>query len=386
MIRNKRSTTQVDLFKEDILSEDPSYLKADEKPPAKVEFARTMNTPVLQGQFNGTASEDQSTTKDAVKEILLKPHDAAIQHESVEESRTLPVAEDSEKEKTSTTTIRTKVKSKIINRDFSDGFYLTEAERKKQQMDKADARRDRKKYRLRLKLATVGILSFFSLVLWNWQEWVVDSPLFVVRNIYVQGATISRKDEIIEAAAIEDGRRLADVNLSGTADRIKKNPLFQSVAVSRQYPSAIVIRVEERKPFCFVATDDLYSTDAEGFVLPKFKARMIYNLPIISGVHGAAIPGKKLKSEKLDAALNFLRVVKQQDDALYYDISEITIAKDKMIVFLSSIHVGFVIDHKNIDRTALYLGSAADYFHQRELPKEVNQVDLRYDGQIFVRK
>ncbi|HMY35879.1 MAG TPA: FtsQ-type POTRA domain-containing protein [bacterium] len=414
----------------------------------KIQIERTFKNPILMGEFNGTAEHKKDeSTENAVREIHKRDEVTAEEisirasvsqpteeisldkvfgrseqaeadafpaaAEEVKENsgsydeiiaiaaeepqpQAVTLSENSEDESQEAVEVHTKpgiipkeAKPKIINRDFSEGFYLTEEARIKAEEAKRARKQERRARRinkLAVKTVSVLLLLFFVMVLFNWQEWVVNSSLFSLRNVYVQGNLIGSKEDIIKAADLDMGRRLAEIDLTKTADRIKMNPLFEHVTVSRNYPSSVVITVKEREPFAFLPMDELYPVDANGFVLPKLKARMIYNLPVISGMTGVAQPGKKFKNDRLPLALQFLAKAKEADESLFYDISEVVVNKKDMTVFLNSRHVAFRIEDEELMRAAVYLSAAAQHFKQEDdAVKGTREVDLRYNGQIFLR-
>ncbi len=386
MIRKKRKTTQVDLFvQEEVLTPDPHVPPVLETPLAfeKITVTRGFENPILMGSLDGIRQED--TTSGEVQELPLP----VSLHETTErEEISIPGTEPPQEEGNEIPQVKTEREHLIINRDFSDGFYLNESQKRtledKLLREELFLRRQIRHKRI-LKLTTVGLLSFAVLLLWNWQDWVINSSLFTLKTVFVQGSLMSNKDEIIRSADLDMGVRLAEVNVAKTAERIKTNPLFKTVTVSRNYPSSIVIHVTERQPFAFVLMDELHAVDHSGIVLPKLKAKMIYNLPIISGINTVATPGKKLNSNALHAALKFLEKAKEIDESVYYEISEIQIKKDDMVVYLNSMRATVRIDDENPERSVVYLGTAVPYFKQNENTDRIREIDLRYEGQILVK-
>ena len=386
MIRKKRITTQVDLFvQEEVLTPDPNNSPSSETPFSfeKITVTRGFENPILMRSMNEIESLQEDTTGNHVKELAIP----SSEHETTErEEIELRVTHEEESE--SKQEIKNDKENLIINRDFSDGFYLNEAQKKTYEdkiLHEERVLQRNVRHKRILKIATVVMLSFAVLLLWNWQDWVINSSLFTLKSVFVQGSLMSNKDEILKAADLDMGVRLAEVNVAKTAERIKMNPIFKTVTVSRNYPSSIVIHVTERQPFAFVLLDELYAVDNNGFVLPKLKAKMIYNLPIISGINAVATPGKRLSSPQLLLALQFLDKAKQLDEAVYYEISEINIKKDDMAVYLNSIHATVKIDDENPERSVIYLGTALPYFKQNENTDKIKEINLRYEGQILVK-
>ena len=387
MIRKKRITTQVDLFvQEEVLTPDPNNSPSSETPFSfeKITVTRGFENPILMRSMNEIESLQEDTTGNHVKELAIP----SSEHETTEREEIELRVTHEEEESEPKQEIKNDKENLIINRDFSDGFYLNEAQKKTYEdkiLHEEHVLQRNVRHKRILKIATVVMLSFAVLLLWNWQDWVINSSLFTLKSVFVQGSLMSNKDEILKAADLDMGVRLAEVNVAKTAERIKMNPIFKTVTVSRNYPSSIVIHVTERQPFAFVLLDELYAVDNNGFVLPKLKAKMIYNLPIISGINAVATPGKRLSSPQLLLALQFLDKAKQLDEAVYYEISEINIKKDDMAVYLNSIHATVKIDDENPERSVIYLGTALPYFKQNENTDKIKEIDLRYEGQILVK-
>lgn len=387
MIRKKRITTQVDLFvQEEVLTPDPNNSPSSETPFSfeKITVTRGFENPILMRSMNEIESLQEDTTGNHVKELAIP----SSEHETTEREEIELRVTHEEEESEPKQEIKNDKENLIINRDFSDGFYLNEAQKKTYEdkiLHEERVLQRNVRHKRILKIATVVMLSFAVLLLWNWQDWVINSSLFTLKSVFVQGSLMSNKDEILKAADLDMGVRLAEVNVAKTAERIKMNPIFKTVTVSRNYPSSIVIHVTERQPFAFVLLDELYAVDNNGFVLPKLKAKMIYNLPIISGINAVATPGKRLSSPQLLLALQFLDKAKQLDEAVYYEISEINIKKDDMAVYLNSIHATVKIDDENPERSVIYLGTALPYFKQNENTDKIKEINLRYEGQILVK-
>lgn len=387
MIRKKRITTQVDLFvQEEVLTPDPNNTPSSDVPFSfeKITVTRGFENPILMRSMDEIETLQEDTTGNQVKELVIPSlSNDTTEREEIGLSEKQPEAEPEPKP-----VLKTDRENLIINRDFSDGFYLNEAQKKTYEeriLQEELVIQRNIRHKRNLKVLTVVMLSFAVLLLWNWQDWVINSSLFTLKNVSVQGSLMSNKDEILKAADLDMGVRLAEVNVAKTAERIKMNPIFKTVTVSRNYPSSIVIHVTERQPFAFVLLDELYAVDNNGFVLPKLKAKMIYNLPIISGINAVATPGKRLSSPKLMLALQFLEKAKLLDEAVYYEISEINIKKEDMNVYLNSMHATVKIDEENPDRSVIYLGTALPYFKQNENTDKIKEIDLRYEGQILVK-
>jgi len=363
MIRKKRNITQIDIFSEgSILETEPSFLRGVS--------AQGMGTDtVLDEMHTEMHSEDFDEIDAEAKRVAIDLH------EILDEQRAEPDTNEF---------LKKDPERLIINRDFADGFFEKD---QNTDLPSTSALSDESRARRRwiAKISVIGLLLIAIALLINWQEWVVNSDFFTVKNIDVKGNLMMTKDEIRKLADVGFGGRLAEVDLAKAAERVKLNPIFRSVFVSRNYPSNIVITVQERSPVVFVISDQLYAVDADGFVLPKLKPRMIFNLPVISGFNNPVFPGKKINSEKFYTILEFLEKTKALDEQLYYEISEVSINKEDLYVYVNTLPLTFKIDGEALIRDAVYLSSAIKYFKQNE-NSQIQQVDLSYNGQILVRR
>lgn len=362
MIRKKRELLQMEIFGEKPILDEPSFLKSSQSDTGELdESSREFNNPILMGKSNNNTTDSFTIDSET-------SNDSAIPETDTNEF----LKKDPER--------------LIINRDFADGFYLDETSRKKHEKEKPPVdpeamMRQRRHY----KIAAVVLLGIACLLLLNWQDWVANSPLFTVQNIEVKGNFISTKDEIKQLADIPTGGRLAQVDVVKAAERVRLNPLFENVVVSRSYPSTVVINVEERTPVAFIASDQLYAVDRHGVIMPRLKPKLVYNVPVITGFAPALHPGKTITSEKIKAVLNFLQTARATDETLYYEISEINLTRDDFTLYLNNLSCAFKIDGQNFVRTVIYLSAAFQHFRQSGLGKDVRVIDLRFNGQILVR-
>lgn len=393
MIRKKRTTTQVELFEGQAATPETPAKKGHQQ-IAKVTFARDFQLPI---QLDYVQSDDTPSTGEIVRMLNVpraEPFVAEDPQQVTEPDSNLSTDGGSPEQRIPVKdTLPTPPKTSetdrlIINRDFADGFSLTQAQLKAE-LENLETREKQLSETMRrqrvIKLAAVALLSFAVLLLWNWQEWVVNSSLFTLKNVYVHGNLISNKEDILRDANPDLGIRLAEVDLAKIAERVSKNPLFKTVAVSRSYPSSITIHVTERQPFAFVLLDNLHAVDESGFVLPKLSVKMIYNLPVVSGVPTIATPGKPIQAGQMTTALHFLQTIRQIDETLYYEISEVHFNKESILAYLNGMRTSFVLNNDHFERTAVYMASVIKHLKQNELTHAYKNIDLRYEGQIIAK-
>ncbi len=216
-------------------------------------------------------------------------------------------------------------------------------------------------------------------------SWKRELPVSAVR---VEGNTIVPTAEILRLAAIPPRARLFSVDLGAVRNRILQNPFIRAVAVNRQGPEGISITVTERRPVALLVAGDLLSVDGEGTVLPAVKSDQFFDLPVLTGAlpEGECVPGKKITRPAVHEALNALVASRQMDDELFRRISEITVYEDGMLVMhTAEAGVPVILGRGDMPRKLLTFDGFWRQIVERRGPKELQQVDLRFEDQVIAR-
>jgi cell division protein FtsQ len=117
---------------------------------------------------------------------------------------------------------------------------------------------------LKLVLATVGLTAVtvaLGLILYF-------TPAMSARSIIVTGTGAVTRDEVIDAANVQPGTPLLQINTDRVADRVAAIRRVASARVQRQYPSALRITIVERIPVVVKDFPDgphLYDRDGVDF-------------------------------------------------------------------------------------------------------------------------
>lgn len=112
------------------------------------------------------------------------------------------------------------------------------------------------------------------------------TPLLGVRNVEVKGVTTLREPEVLQAAGIEQGKPMLQLNTDEIRSRLRTVPKVASADVRLLWPSTVRLRVAERVPVAFtVARGGIQLVDASGVVfapvpqppagLPELRASVV---------------------------------------------------------------------------------------------------------------
>jgi cell division protein FtsQ len=83
---------------------------------------------------------------------------------------------------------------------------------------------------------------------------LLGSSLLVVRSVTVTGNHLVPTAEVLRAADVKPGTPLVRINTAAVARRVERITQVQSARVSRHWPDAVVITVQERTPALAVAS------------------------------------------------------------------------------------------------------------------------------------
>lgn len=139
----------------------------------------------------------------------------------------------------------------------------------------------------------------------------LNSPLFAIREVRVEGNERVTSKEITGAARIPGGENIFRVNLKEAAARVRAIPAIKNARAFRRLPSAVVIRVEEREPIALVpGSGGFYALDATGVCIGKVEVSA--PLPVVTGAGAAPAPGKRLESPGYQIAVKVLKAFDRQ--------------------------------------------------------------------------
>lgn len=163
---------------------------------------------------------------------------------------------------------------------------------------------------------------FFALILLLAAFVFLGSPLFEIREIVVIGNQQLPASKIIELSGITPGTNIFKQNLKKAQSQICTLPLVKEAVLVRDFPSRIVIKVQERQPLALLPTPNGFmQVDREGVCLKE--SGVSGRFPVITGITVPSLaPGQVVQDEKLRAAL---QVIDKFPETLLKELSEVHI-------------------------------------------------------------
>ncbi|MCH7819420.1 MAG: FtsQ-type POTRA domain-containing protein [Candidatus Marinimicrobia bacterium] len=212
--------------------------------------------------------------------------------------------------------------------------------------------------------------------------------VFSLESVKIRGNETVSADDIFILTGFSFGDEMLSADLQTAAARLESNPFIRKAVISRELPNTFSIVVIERKPFAFIALDELYCTDLNGHLLPP-RSHKSFDLPIITGMEDLNLPayGGKINNPLFQKALNVAKILSEGSIPLYNSISEIHLTPDGEVNLIGArkgtrIYLGKSGFENKLDRirslmaTVKPIGGLARYHY----------VDLRFDNQVIVKE
>lgn len=132
------------------------------------------------------------------------------------------------------------------------------------------ARRQWRRRWLAWRYVLVGLLAVVLVVGGVWL--VYFSEVLTVKRVHVTGQDLLSRSEVLQSAKVPAGEQLARVDLDAIAARLRSLAEVRSVEVSRKWPDAIEIDLEERVAVAVIDIGGrLRGLDAEGVVFDDYR-------------------------------------------------------------------------------------------------------------------
>jgi cell division protein FtsQ len=158
------------------------------------------------------------------------------------------------------------------------------SKKKKTKKVRKPAYRRGEKISIYLKRGTIVLLAVVTIA-----AFVLGAKLlarqFNVKEIIISGNYRLDEDEIVKSMNIKKGKPLLDIRSADINERLRENPWIKKVALKKQFPGTILIKVEEAAPMALLSIKrKLYILDGDGNILERIKGESIPFLPVIKDI------------------------------------------------------------------------------------------------------
>lgn len=191
---------------------------------------------------------------------------------------------------------------------------------------------------------------------------ILNSPLFNVKNIVVEGNATNSSEKIVSLSGLQTYTNIFKFNENDVIEKIKENAYIENVKIEKKLPSTVKIIVEERTPKYMLQFADSYVyINNQGYMLEISNEKL--NIPILIGFTtdlsnikaGNRITIDDLK--KMDMVIKIYETAKS--NGLADLVTKIDISNDKNYTIIletegKKVYLG---DCSNLNTRILYLNS-----------------------------
>jgi cell division septal protein FtsQ len=210
-----------------------------------------------------------------------------------------------------------------------------------------------------------------------------------IARIDVAGTEIFAEKTIVARAKVPQGALIDTVSLAGVRARLVSHPYIRDARVSRVYPDALRIEVDERVPVAsFTVRGAVRYVDAEGVVLPYLESAVTHDLPSITGVPEllAAGIGEAVGAESYFEALSVLSAALGTDSSLYHLISEVDMkGGDDVVIYDAEGGATIKLGRGDTMRKMILLRAFWDKFVRDAGPENLEYLDLRFGDRVVAK-
>jgi len=198
---------------------------------------------------------------------------------------------------------------------------------------------------------------------------------FNVKEIIVSGNYHLDEDDIVKSMNIKKGKPLLDIRSAEINERLRENPWIKRVALKKQFPGTLLIKVEEAAPSALLSIKKkLYIIDDDGNILERIKGESIPFLPVIKGIS----PKNK---KDINEALKLIASLSEKN--ILSSMESIEIGTESYGLFINMdgefIKVGYGDYSEKFDRWI----ELEPEIRKRGVP--IKYIDLRFKDSVIVK-
>lgn len=196
-----------------------------------------------------------------------------------------------------------------------------------------------------------------------------------VEKIIVSGNYHLDQDDILKSMAVHKGESLLGLHFEEVDARLKKNPWIRKVALRKQYPDTLEIKIVESEPKALFSSDEqLYLINEEGNILEKIEGATIPFLPVIKNIER-----KNIKD--LAEALKLVEALNVKKDFISNESVEIGLESYGLTVTIDGdfIKVGYGSYREKFERWL----ELEPEIRKRGVP--IKYVDLRFKDSVIIK-
>ena len=169
------------------------------------------------------------------------------------------------------------------------------------------------------------------------RSWALSSPTFALQEVGFTGLVRAGRPELLKLGGLAAGQNLFALDVDQLERSLSAHPWVRAVEVTRHFPSAVSVVVEEHVPAALVVLGDLYVLDEQGEPFKRVAPSDALDLPLVTGLDREAYVADEAGArERFREALDVARAYAAALPARRERLSELRLASTGRAITLVS--------------------------------------------------
>ncbi len=214
---------------------------------------------------------------------------------------------------------------------------------------------------------------------------VAQAHMLQIERIVVHGNDRLSSGEVLAVLSGLRGQSLVWTDLNAWRRRLLSSPWIRDADLRRSLPSTVDVVVSERRPIGIGRIDGhMYLVDEGGAIIDEYGPHYAeFDLPIIDGLSAPVGTGTMADGGRAELAARVISALRPRPE-IARRLSQVDVkdVHNAAVILSGDTAVIELGDQQFLQRLQSYLELAAAL---RERVADIDYVDLRFDGRIYVR-
>ncbi len=219
-------------------------------------------------------------------------------------------------------------------------------------------------------------LAGISLLFVTLYSYLLTSPYIRLEQVEVMGVDEGMKKDLQEMSGLNFELSLLAINVDEVQKKLEKHPWVREVEVEKQFPHALMIRVEKEEPRALVAAGELYYLNRFGKMFKEVGSGEAVDFPIITGVSSDEMD----RERQVGLSLKIFQFLESQKDPWSLkNLSEIHVKKDGDVsLYFSFLPVAVKLRAQNLESKMEELKKVVEHLNSTGRIHMVKAIHLNY--------
>ncbi|MBW2063734.1 MAG: FtsQ-type POTRA domain-containing protein [Deltaproteobacteria bacterium] len=224
-------------------------------------------------------------------------------------------------------------------------------------------------------------LTVISAMLVTAYGYLLRSPYIRLEKVIIQGFERDSKRDLLRLSGLNGQMSLLAIDTEQVRQRIKGHPWVREVVLEKQFPHALVIKVEKEEACAMVLLDRLYYVNRWGEIFKPVEEGEDTDFPVITGVGKAEETRNSILKEAV-RLINFLE--SEGDQWSVEELAEVHMERDGSVsLYFNSLPAPVTANSSDIGFRMAGLKKVVEDLNKKGTLPMVKKIDLSYpDGAV----